>query len=444
MKFKVAFAILILVALLSVSFVSATSHVTQLEWSKTYYGENGRVAQTSDDGFAVAGTNASVGFYPAWERAPTLTKTDHTGVLQWNRTYEATGHISTNSIVQTQDGGYVLSGSAMEISDELKTKLLSGDLSDLLSSTWNPPYKGWLIKTDSQGSVEWSKTFELPFQNCHTIQTTDKNYVITGYMTNDLNGADGLLIKLDERGNTLWSKTFGGSSSKVFANGLLEADDNGYVVVGTWDDQGWLIKTDAEGNLQWSQTYSFDEPNRYLFTTFAKTSDSGYILAGGRLNNFCLVKTDSRGNMEWNHIYPTDSLSFSSVIQIAGRYYAASSNNRQAWIANFDSNGNLLDNFKYGNTGGNLSSFASSIIATKDGGFAVAGTLDRYTPTTPEGFQIIPSMGNNTWLAKFAPEPNVNPSPTVPELPSIATVILITLATTLTLIVLKRKLHTSN
>ena len=419
MRFKVASALLILIAVLALGFVKAASEIPQLEWSKTYYGVSGCAIQTADGGYAIAGNNASMLFYPAWERAPTLIKTDALGELQWNKTFEATGHVATSSIMQTTDGGYVLSGSK------------------IAPPTTSPVYSGWVIKTDEQGNIEWKKTIEMPLERCYIIQTSDESYVLTGYTANN---ATGTLTKLDKNGDILWNKTFGEDSSRVFAYALLEANDGGYVVVGSWAGEGWLMKTDSDANVQWSQTYPLDGSNRYLFRGVAKTSDAGYVLAGGKLDKACLIKTDSLGNMDWNRIYPaTGSLGFNSVVQTAGGYIAVSSYNEQVWIVKLDANGNCLGDAKYGDIGETVSSFASSVVVAGDGGFVVAGALNNYSPTTAEGFQVTPSVGDNVWLAKFAPEVGVSPSPTVPEFPTWAVQLLLAVAVFVSLVYVRRK-----
>ncbi len=44
----------------------------QAEWSNTYFGTSGKAIQTSDGGYLIAGSNASL-MFPAAERAPALT-----------------------------------------------------------------------------------------------------------------------------------------------------------------------------------------------------------------------------------------------------------------------------------------------------------------------------------------------------------------------------------
>jgi hypothetical protein len=74
------------------------------------------------------------------------------------------------------------------------------------------------------------------------------------------------------------------------------------------------------------------------------------------------------------------------------------------YVVRTDASGVLLYNASYGDVNANVSSYASSVVLTNDGGFAVAGTLNQYSPTSSEGFNVTPSVSNNVWLAKFAPQ----------------------------------------
>ena len=388
-KLYITTAVIVALVTITVALLvtQGVANVSQTEWSKTYYGDGGHAIQTSDGGYAIAGNNASL-MYPAWERAPILIKTDAQGQLLWNKTFEATGHVATISIVQTKDGGYALSGT------------------NIAPPTMNPVYSGWLIKTDDKGAVQWNKTFGLPLQTCFVIQDSDGNYVLTGYATNDANGGDAVLMKVNANGNLLWTKTFGGNSSKLFALSLVEAKDGGYVFTGALDRDGWLAKTDADGDLQWSRTYHQGGYGTFPFNSIAKTKDGGYVVTGGNLANGWLVKTDSAGNAEWIKTLPVKAL-VTSVTQAAdGGYVAVGGYARQAYIVRTDASGTVLYNASYGDVSANVSSHASSVVLTTDGGFAVSGTLNHYSPTTPEGFNVTSPACNTVWLAKLYLETN--------------------------------------
>ncbi len=428
----IAARLLIAVTLSSACLVSASISVQNPQWSKTYYGSNGIAIQTSEGGFAIAGTNGSNLFFPASQLAPTLTKTDALGDVQWNKTFKANDLVSVNSLVQTTDGGYLLSG--CNIAN---------------AGTSSVAWSGWLIKTDDKGNPEWNQTFGLPLETCVTIQASDGNYVSVGYMPNSFNGTDAVLLKVDENGNLLWTKTVGGNSTHFYPTSIVEANDGGYVIAGTSETaktEGWLAKTDLNGNLQWSKTYSYEKTDD-LIKAVAKTNDGGYILAGVAINgnNSWLVKTDSNGNENWSHIYPMNGFAmlFSVTQTMDGAYLAAGISNNQAVIMRTDSSGKLLYDNLYGDVGAHVMSSGTSVVLTSDGGYVVAGTLNGFALST-QGNDVTPYVGDNTWLAKFSLD-STSSAPSAPEFPSASILIVITLlvAVIAGLIITRKKSRTN-
>ncbi|MGD6852622.1 MAG: hypothetical protein ACQCN6_11235 [Candidatus Bathyarchaeia archaeon] len=391
-KLYLTLAVIVALVTVTVAFVvtqtpsSATGAETQ--WSKTYYGDVGRAIQTSDGGYAIAGNNASVGFFPAVERAPTLMKTDSSGNLMWNKTFPATGHVGTAAIVQTKDGGYVLSGT------------------NIAAPITSPVYSGWLIKTDATGNVDWTKTFVLPLQTCYTIEDSRGDFVVTGYAENDHDSVDAVLMKVNVHGDLVWTKTFGGNSSKLLALNLVEADEGGYVVEGcvieaNYNQGGWLLKTDWDGNVQWSEIYQTDENKNLPFNSMAKTSDGGYIVTASSFVQSWLVKIDSSGATQWIKTFEINGMLRSVVEAPDGGYVAVGVQDRQACVVRTDSSGALLRTELFGEVSDNVSSSVSSVIVTRDGNFVVGGTLNHYSPTTVEGFKVTPEVGEHVWLTKM-------------------------------------------
>jgi hypothetical protein len=202
-----------------------------------------------------------------------LFKTDLDGNLLWSKTYdEGRDWEMVRSLLNTQpDDGYFLSGSSLE----------------------NPnSYNGGfcMIKTDSAGNKEWGAIFDGPGHDfCPTMgcrQTTDGGYIMSG-LTNSYGagGTDLWIVKTDSDGAMEWDTTYGEPNDER-NYGMDATDDGGYVFIviknafsagGTKEDT-WIINTDSEGNPEWDLL--LEEDGTQWPQSIVQTSDGGFIVAG--------------------------------------------------------------------------------------------------------------------------------------------------------------------
>jgi hypothetical protein len=377
-------SIFLLVSLLAVSFIpsiKAVSEAPSVQWQQFFDGSRGySVLQTEDGGYTITGINASTSL---------LVGTDPVGNLLWVKAYQIGGN-ETNLpyLVQTKDGGYTLGG------------------------TWENRFA--LIKVDSEGNTQWIKTYEYPAPSSYLrsfIQTSDGGYALVGTFSppQNITHVIGqiLFVKVDALGNMQWNKTVVGPLGN-FANSVLQTIDGGYAIIGTSWASDFLpstfeiIRTDSDGNVQWNKTYGGEGK---FFTAESEsgiiTKDGGYLLAGvsleeGQTNAWLawLVKTDSQGNMMWNKTYgEVGSWAFLVVqTQDGGYAFTGILNGKDAWVVKTDANGDVDWNLTFaGSTfiGSSVEDFGKCIIQTNDEGYALVGTKD-----------------GKIWLAKISPSTN--------------------------------------
>jgi hypothetical protein len=240
-----------------------------LEWERTFGGlgpdKGSSVQQTSDGGYIVAGMTS---YYGAGGGDVWLIKTDSRGNLEWERTFGGPDDDWGSSVQQTSDGGYIIAGVTESYG---------------YGAGWEDV---WLIKMDSRGNLEWERTFGGPYDDWgfSVQQTSDGGYVIASMTSSYEAGEEDVwLIKTDSQGNLEWERTFGGSDDDKGLS-VQQTSDGGYVVAGMTFSYGaggvdvWLIKTDLRGNLEWERT--FGGPDDDWGSSVQQTSDGGYVVAG--------------------------------------------------------------------------------------------------------------------------------------------------------------------
>ena len=202
------------------------------QWNTTFGGIGvdaaHSVQQTSDGGYILAGMTYSYGYDDDgiggnfW-----LVKTDSEGNKEWDRTFGGSSGDFAHSVQQTSDGGYILAGVTYSYGE-------SGGCDF------------WLVKTDSEGNKEWDKTFGgSECDGARSVQqTSDGGYILAGGTHSYGAGSgDFWLVKTDSDGTKEWDKTFGGSEVDI-AQSVQQTSDGGYILAGTAHSYSdfWLIK----------------------------------------------------------------------------------------------------------------------------------------------------------------------------------------------------------
>jgi hypothetical protein len=254
------------------------------------------VKQTEDGGFIASGTAYNVG---AGNADAFLMKADGAGNPVWSKTYGGIYNDDAFTVQQTFDGGYILLGSSASF------------------GTGNTDFDVYMIKTNSNGDTLWTRLFgdTLRDDGLGIQQTADSGYIITGGSESFGAGQnDVYLIKTDVNGNLEWSKTYGGTEADI-AWSVRQTADGGYITCGTThscveNNYGdlFLLRTDANGDTLWTRAFGGLSGTEQGYSV-QQTSDGGFIAIGetyslGAGHSDCyLVKTDSIGNLQWSKAF---------------------------------------------------------------------------------------------------------------------------------------------
>ncbi|KPK67512.1 hypothetical protein AMJ82_10520 [candidate division TA06 bacterium SM23_40] len=260
-------------------------------WTRIYGGSENdycrSVEQTTDGGYILCGYTSSFG---AGAEDVYLLKTDAVGDTLWTRTYGGSGYDSGYSMQQTDDGGYMIVGRTTSFGaggndvylietdaagDTIRTRTYGGSGADVAQSVVQTDDRGYIIagytnswgaggidvyllKTDTAGDTAWTRTYGGADQDFaySATQTSDGGYIIAaGGVPSALVHYDAYLIKTDSFGDTVWTRTYGGVDYDE-AYWTEQTTDGGYIVCGytmsfgEGDGDVYLIKTDADGYVE--------------------------------------------------------------------------------------------------------------------------------------------------------------------------------------------------
>lgn len=352
------------------------------------------IFQTQDGGFVTTGSTTSFG---AGGVDMYISKYNAAGDLAWNKTWGGTGSDVARDVVQTSDGRYIITG---------QTSSYGAGSSDV-----------FLVKFDENGNIVWSKTWggvNGDYSRSIT-STSDGGVAVTGYTNNfDAGISDLFLSKYDSDGNLSWVKVWG-SADIEYGRDLYQTSDGGYLVsgltksFGNGGEDALLVKFDSSGNFVWNKTWGGASDDVGYGLTWS--NDGGCIMTGytrsygaGSLDSY-IAKFDSNGGLVWSSTWGGSSAEEGrSVIQTSdGGYvvtgytdsYAVGSHDMS--ILKYNSNGVLLWNKTWGISGSDRVNASHNVIQTGDGGFVSLGNTDSY------------GVGNDdAFIIKFKPDGAVN------------------------------------
>ncbi len=237
-------------------------------WTKTYGGLESDgvygVCSNYEDGFMVCGyTNSFGGSLPQLY----LLNFNSLGDTIWTKVIDSDQWLTGMDIINTQDSGYLVTGSCGAESDR-----------DVL-----------LMKLDQNGDSVWLKSYgglQYDVANA-SVQLSNGTYIVSG--TTSVNGdgdTDFYILSVDLIGDTIWTKRIEGFNDDRTLD-LTRISDSCVVITGVTGDYPLtsvrVVKLDMMGNTRWIRDFKGFEsktPQSIIQTTDSSLLVVGYTYIG--------------------------------------------------------------------------------------------------------------------------------------------------------------------
>jgi len=467
-----------------------------VQWSKSFGGTNheylSQIAQTTDGNFVAYGRTESfdgdvknfMGEYDGW-----AVKFSGQGDLIWETTIGGAMWDWGSNVVATADGGVMVSGYVFSWDGDGKgnkgdydyslvklnakgqrewARMFGGSVDDFaqgavvlddgsflvtggsVSSDGDVPenrgnFDLWAIRVSAKGKLLWSRTYGGSAYDIASpggsdyyvagpggglIKTMDGGVAIaaaTKSTDGDVGRAGGKTDawivkwspkewsgkKLEKRGQLnpvrrtdkkvsprnpgsapglAWLKRIGGRGNQSpldSPQALIQDGSGGYTLISTSDDRAWIVNTDGEGRTRWQKKYSGPlGRSPTVGAAIAKRLDGrGYVFSATQNNDILAVGIDNRGRVQWERRLggsaPDQATSLVASRDggfiVGGNSYSNDGDvtdhicGYDYWVAKIDGQGELLWSRS---VGGSSNDFLIQLVEAPNGDVALIGRTE--------------------------------------------------------------------
>ena len=271
-----------------------------------------------------------------------------------------------------------------------------------------------LLKTNSLGDTLWSKLIGNSRENIllNSIGLNEqKNLLVLNNDTTFLQIGDACIIKIDCLGNILLNKSYGGADQDLLV-GVIPLSNEDFILSGATKSYGagnfdaYILRIDSLGNIIWAKGYGGGQDETAY--SILKT-DNGFITLGETRSygqggaDILLMKYDFNGNVLWAKTYGTNiDEGGSRILKNSNSHFiitgfgphVTTSGNRETFLMEIDSLGNLQWAKKYGTS--SCHENFGDISFAPDGGFLLSGSTRSFGGFDYKGYIAkVDAFGNS-------------------------------------------------
>ena len=257
----------------------------EIQWKKVFGGAGSDcfvdLIKAKNGGYIFLGqTNSSfsdfpsIGNYDIW-----IGQLDSDFNWEWEKRYGGKGREIVESIQQTEDGGFIITGASNSNSRDFRGNHGKDDC--------------FVIKLDQNGNKEWSRLYGGSKEDEGVAIIEKKNTVVVFANTysSDKDIVDKQnekvhlwLLMLDKQtGHIIQSRTYGNNHGQGISS-LAETEDGGFFLGGftsenieQYQEDIWIVKMDGKFNIQWQKTLR--GTSRDLIGDLTISQNGNYTLA---------------------------------------------------------------------------------------------------------------------------------------------------------------------
>ncbi len=256
-------------------------------WNQNADDEGNSLVETDDGGFVVGGRSTP---HNSEDRFIGL-KVDQVGRLLWSNLYGMGRPGVCYSVLETKAGAYLFSGYLGE---------------------WGDNMRGYAVMVNSDGNIIWEHCYD-DIEGAPSLSITaerevpDGGFIFAGSST----ARAGQIFMTDAAGNLVWSQLYPTQNGSWAPYRGMVSTPSGYAVSRQhakfyWENNDTtnirfeLMEVNRNGDMLWRNYYILDhDPENY---SLARLSDGGFLLTGTAdiwWDQAALVKTDRDGNLAW-------------------------------------------------------------------------------------------------------------------------------------------------
>ena len=275
-----------------------------------------------------------------------LCMTDSLGDTLLTKRYGGSSNEEAYSLLHTSDNGYLLTG---------YTESYGAGSKD-----------AYLVKTDSNGVVEWTRTIGSSDEEVaySAIEVLGTGYMVTGYRKYSNGKTDILVAMVNQVGTISWNTNYGGSDSEVGYD-LKEKSSSSFIVTGTDNNSStltsFILEVNASGTQQSYYLLSTTKPLTIKGLDFDRNGGyllAGYVLQSNSKTDGYFAKVSSAGIIIESREYGgSNNDGFHEIKRLGGAIamlgYTASygEGDNDLWIAFTDSIGDTIRTITAGGIG---------------------------------------------------------------------------------------------